>query len=137
MIPSRSTARPHSRGPRRLRRALAGAVGLGFWLPALAAATPPSDPGVGASGVSVTPDPGGIPGVGQLHQLVNGLYAVSLVLALVGFVVASAAWGIGSHSNHYGAAHAGRRGVLVSAGAAGLIGLAPTLINFLYQLFHG
>ena len=84
--------------------------------------------------VSANPDPGGLPGRDKLQRLLNGLYSWSLVIALGALVVAALAWAVGAHSNHYGAASAGRRGVLVAAGASLLIGAGPTIVNFFYNL---
>ncbi|MGE3795661.1 MAG: DUF6112 family protein [Dehalococcoidia bacterium] len=84
--------------------------------------------------VSAQPDPGGLPGQDKLQGLVNGLYSWSLILVLAALVVAAVAWAWGSHSNHHGAASAGRRGVLLGFGAALLVGMAPQLVNFFYNV---
>ena len=48
-----------------------------------------------------------------------------------------ASWALGSHTNNYQYANAGRKAVLASGVAALLIGAAPTLVNFLFQTGHG
>jgi hypothetical protein len=88
---------------------------------------------LGASVVDISPDQTGVPGSGELVSLAGGLEWVALLVALVGFVVGAAAWAIGSHSNNYQSAAAGRRAVLVSGAAALVIGAAPTVVNFLYS----
>ena len=89
----------------------------------------------GAAGVvPATPAPAGLPGQQKLQGLVNGLYSWSLILVLAALVVAAVAWAWGSHSNHHGAASAGRRGVLLGFGAALLVGMAPQLVNFFYNV---
>jgi len=40
------------------------------------------------------------------------------------------AWALGHHSQNYQQAYSGRKGVLISAVAALLIGAAPPIINF-------
>jgi Family of unknown function (DUF6112) len=84
--------------------------------------------------VSARPDPSGLPGQAKLQSLVDGLYSWSLILVLAALVIAAVAWAWGSHSNHPGAAIAGRRGVLVALGSALLVGMAPQLVNFFYSL---
>ncbi|WP_217913070.1 DUF6112 family protein [Miltoncostaea marina] len=107
--------------PRHLRRAAAGALVL------LAAPAP-------ALGVQATPDPNGLPGQEKLQQLLNGLYSWSLIIALAALVIAALVWALGAHQNHYAAAASGKRGVLVAALAALLIGMAPAIVNFFYAL---
>jgi hypothetical protein len=106
---------------RRLGPALAGIV-LPLAAPAL------------ALGVQATPDPAGLPGQEKLQKLVNGLYSWSLIIALGALVVAALVWALGAHQSHYGAAASGKRGVLVAALAALLIGMAPAIVNFFYAL---
>ena len=84
--------------------------------------------------VSAKPDPGGLPGQDKLQALVDGLYSWSLILVLAAVVVAAIAWAWGSQSNHHGASVAGRRGLLIGAAAALLLGMAPQIVNFFYRL---
>jgi hypothetical protein len=88
---------------------------------------------LGASIVNISPDQSSLPGSSELTSLAGGLEWVALLVALVGFVVGAAAWAIGSHSNNYQSAAAGRRAVLVSGAAALVIGAAPAVVNFLYS----
>jgi hypothetical protein len=88
---------------------------------------------LGASIVDISPNQSSIPGSSELTSLAGGLEWVALLIALVGFVVGAAAWAIGSHSNNYQSAAAGRRAVLVSGAAALVIGAAPAVVNFLYS----
>jgi MFS family permease len=82
--------------------------------------------------VTLTPDPGQLPGGGTLQQLANGIGGWALILALVGLVIGAAAWALGAHSQNYHQSFVGRRAVLVSGLAALLIGAAPSLINFFF-----
>ena len=55
----------------------------------------------------------------------------------VGLVLGAGAWALGSHTNNYQYANAGRKAVLASGAAAMIIGAAPTMVNFLFQTGHG
>ena len=83
--------------------------------------------------VSLTPDPGQLPGGGTLQQLTNGIGGWALIAALVGLVVGAAAWALGAHSQNYQQSYIGRRTVLVSGVAALLIGAAPAIVNFFFR----
>ncbi|MEW6582365.1 MAG: DUF6112 family protein [Actinomycetota bacterium] len=87
--------------------------------------------------VSATPDGKALPGQDRLQQLLNGLYAWALILCLAALVVAAVVWAWGSHSHHQGASYAGRRGVLIAALTALIIGAGPMLVNFFYLLGRG
>jgi hypothetical protein len=87
-----------------------------------------------ALGVSATPDPHGLPGQDKLQKLLDGLYSWSLILCLGALVVAALAWAWGSHSHHHQAAVYGRKGLLVAAAAALLIGASPAVVDFFYEL---
>ena len=87
-----------------------------------------------AQTVRVDPDPKLLPGGAQLQQIVNGLAGLALI-ALAGAAVAGAvAWAYGSWGSNYQAIGTGKRMVLVSAGAALVVGAAPALINFFRAL---
>jgi hypothetical protein len=79
------------------------------------------------------PDPSQLPGGQVLQNLTNGVMGWALILALVALVVSAVAWALGSNSNNYQYSVAGRRGVMVAALAALLIGAAPALINFFFD----
>ncbi len=87
--------------------------------------------------VSLNPNPGALPGGNALQQLADGLGGWALIACLLGLVVGAALWALGAHSQNYGQAYVGRRAVLVSVGAALLIGAAPALINFFFHLGLG
>ena len=83
--------------------------------------------------VSMNPSASALPGQSTIQTLTDGLGWWALVAALVGLVIGAAAWALGSHSNNYQYANAGRKAVLASGIAALLIGAAPTIVNFLFQ----
>jgi hypothetical protein len=82
------------------------------------------------AGVNVTPNSTGLPGIGELQNIVGALLTIGLIAALAGLAIAAAAWAMGSHSANPVLAGRGKTGVLVSFVAAGLIGGAVALIDF-------
>src|SRR5438552_10001216 len=89
---------------------------------------------VAASNIGGQPDPNGLPGSPALQQLVNGLMFWGLLASLAGLVVSAAVWALSAHSGNYHHASVGRRGTLVSAAAAFLVGAAPAIVAFFQNL---
>lgn len=87
--------------------------------------------------VSLTPDPGQLPGGSTLQQLTDGVGGWALILSLVGMVVGAAAWALGAHSQNYQQSFIGRRTVLISGLAALVIGAAPAIVNFFFHAGQG
>lgn len=87
--------------------------------------------------VAGNPDPTQLPGGQVLQQLTNGIMGWSLILALVALVVSAVSWALGSNSNNYQYAVAGRRGVVIAGLAALLIGAAPAIVNFFFNTGTG
>jgi len=85
-----------------------------------------------AAQLTLTPNSSALPGGAALQSLMNGMAWWALIACLVGLILGAATWAVGAHSNNYQHASSGRRAVLVSGGAALLIGAAPTLLNFLF-----
>ncbi len=84
--------------------------------------------------VTAHPDLQGLPGSNVLQQLVNGVEAWSLVVALLGAFIGAALWAVASHtSNHHYAAR-GRMAALISGASALIVGAAPGLVNFFAHL---
>ena len=86
--------------------------------------SPPAD-------VTMTPDGSKLPGWQELVNLTNGIGGWALIAAMLGIVIGAVMWAFGHYSQNYQQALNGRRGVLVSALAALLIGGAPQIINML------
>ena len=63
-------------------------------------------------------------------ELTDGIEGWALIAALVGVVIGAILWAFGHYSQNYQQAYNGRRGVMVSALAALLIGGAPHIIGF-------
>ncbi len=85
-------------------------------------------------GVTAHPDPTALPGSNVLQQLVNGVEAWALAVALLGAFVGAGLWAVASHTNSHHYAARGRMAALVSAAAALVIGAGPGLINFFQHL---
>ena len=81
--------------------------------------------------VTMQPDLNQLPGAPVLKELVNGVGGWALIAAMVGLVIGAVMWAFGHYSQNYQQAYNGRRGVLISALAALLIGGAPAIVNFL------
>jgi len=87
--------------------------------------------------VTMTPDPGNLPGGEVLQHLTNGLGGWALIGALVALVLGAALWALGSHAQNFQQSTSGRKTVLVAGLAALLIGAAPAIINFFFHAGQG
>lgn len=86
------------------------------------------------AGISGQPDPNGLPGSSALQQLINGIAFWALLASLGGLLISAAVWALSAHSGNYHHATVGRRGTIVSAIAAFLVGAAPAIVNFFENL---
>ena len=82
------------------------------------------------SSLQLNPDPTQLPGSHVLQNLADGVGGWALIAAIVGVVVGAVMWAFGHYSQNYQQAYNGRRGVMVSALAAVLIGGAPHIVSF-------
>ncbi len=89
---------------------------------------------LGATGIGGQPDPNGLPGSSALQQLISGLAFWALLASLGGLLISAAVWALSSHSGNYHHATLGRRGTIISAAAAFLVGAAPAIVNFFENL---
>lgn len=89
---------------------------------------------VAATGVGGKPDPNGLPGTPVLQSLISGVAFWALLAALAGLLISAAVWALSSHSGNYQHASMGRRGTLISALAAFLVGAAPAIVAFFEDL---
>src|SRR5205809_5889622 len=89
---------------------------------------------VAASGIGGKPDPNGLPGSSALQQLINGLAFWGLLAALAGLIISAAVWALSAHSGNYHHTTVGRRGTIISAAAAFLVGAAPAIVTFFQNL---
>lgn len=89
-----------------------------------------------AGGVSISPTANGLPGTKELQSLADGVAFWALIAAVLGIVIGAVLWAFGHYSQNYQQAYNGRRGVIVSALAALLMGGAPQIINFFVNQGH-
>jgi hypothetical protein len=82
------------------------------------------------SGVNVTPNTNGLPGITELENIVGALLTIGLIGALAGLALSAVVWAVGNHSSNPVLAGRGKTGVLVAFVSAALIGGAVTLIDF-------
>src|SRR5215472_5262786 len=82
--------------------------------------------------VHMTPNASTLPGYQEIVNLTNGIGGWALIAAMVGIVIGAVMWAFGHYSQNYQQAYNGRRGVMVSALAAVLIGGAPYIVSFLF-----
>ena len=89
---------------------------------------------VAATGLGGEPNANGLPGSTALEKLVSGLAFWALLAALGGLLISAAVWALSSHSGNYHHSALGRRGTIVSAVAAFLVGAAPAIVGFFEDL---
>ena len=82
------------------------------------------------SGVNVTPNSTGLPGISELQNIVGALLTIGLIAALAGLALSASVWAVGNHSANPVLSGRGKTGVLVSFVAAALTGGAVALIIF-------
>jgi hypothetical protein len=80
------------------------------------------------------PNPRGLPGSQALESLVGGVAFWALLASLAGLIISAAVWALSSHAGNYHHAGMGKRGTLISAAAALLVGAAPAIISFFEDL---
>ena len=68
------------------------------------------------------------------RRSISGLAFWALLAALAGLLISAAVWALSSHSGNYHHTSMGRRGTLISAVAAFLVGAAPAIIAFFENL---
>jgi hypothetical protein len=84
--------------------------------------------------VSISPNPGGLPGTEVLQGILNGLAFWGLLATVAGVLIGAIVWALGSHSNNHQWSSRGRSGALISAGSALVVGGAAPLVNFFIDL---
>src|ERR671937_2489686 len=89
---------------------------------------------VAATGVGGQPNPNGLPGSQALEKLVSGVAFWALLASLAGLLLSAAVWALSSQSGNYHHTTLGRRGTIISAVAAFLVGAAPAIVAFFENL---
>ncbi len=81
--------------------------------------------------VQMTPDTGFI-GSSVAQDFVDGIGFYALIFCLVGLILSAGLWAVGAFSNNYTQSVNGKKGFLITAAAALVIGGAPRAINYFF-----
>jgi len=81
--------------------------------------------------VNTTTDTLGQPAIAQI---INVLGFWALAAALAGLLISAVVWALGHHASNYQQSFNGRKGVMISGAAALVVGAAPTLVNYFFDL---
>ncbi|WP_330457383.1 DUF6112 family protein [Streptomyces sp. NBC_00820] len=82
----------------------------------------------------IKPNEGGLPGLSVLKQVMGSINLFGLVAVVGALAVSAAVWAWGHHSGGHQAEANGKKGVMVSAGAALLMGAANGVVAFFSTL---
>jgi len=120
----------------RLKRS-AGRTAVG-----LTGLTAPLAVGVGnalasGSGVNITANSSGLPGLSAGEQIVGSFITVAVIASVLGVAMSAIVWSVGNHSANPQVAGRGKSGVMVSAAAAILAGGAMAIVNFFFNIGAG
>lgn len=88
---------------------------------------------VGADGVNATPSANGLPGAGFLQRLIDWTAQVGLWGSLAALLVGAAMFGLSQQAGNYAGASRGKHLVLGGAIGAAITGLAPTIVNLVFN----
>ena len=88
----------------------------------------------GGSGVNITPNSSGLPGLTQGEQIVGSFITLAVIASVLGFALSAVVWSVGNHSANPQVAGRGKTGVMVSAAAAILAGGSMAIVNFFYGI---
>lgn len=84
--------------------------------------------------ITISPNSNGLPGIGQLREVVGASMTVGLILAVFALVISAIVWALGANSSNPHLAGRGKVGVLVGLGAAIITGASVTLVNFFWNV---
>jgi hypothetical protein len=82
----------------------------------------------------ITPNEGGLPGLDVLKQVMGSVNLFGIIAVVGALAVSAAVWAWGHHSGGHQAEANGKKGVLVSACAALLLGSANGIVAFFSAL---
>jgi hypothetical protein len=87
--------------------------------------------------ITMTPSGSGAPGIGLLQQLLNWGGQYGLIISALAVIIGGAIYGVSSYGSGNGyQASRGRTVALAGAAGAVIIGLAPSVINLLFNAAH-
>lgn len=81
----------------------------------------------------LSPDRYGLPGGNTALALTGGITFYSLLLVIVGLVLSAGLWAVGAFSNSHNQTINGKKGFLVCAACALVIGAAFLLVQWFYD----
>ncbi|MGC0315641.1 DUF6112 family protein [Kitasatospora acidiphila] len=82
----------------------------------------------------IQPADGGLPGLSVLKQVIGSINMFGLIVVVGALAVSAGVWAWGHHSGGHQAEANGKKGVLVSAGAALLLGASNGVVAFFSTL---
>lgn len=82
----------------------------------------------------ITPNEGGLPGLGVLKQVMGSVNLFGIIPVVGALAVSACVWAWGHRSGGHQAEANGKKGVLVSAGAALLLGATNGMVAFFSTL---
>jgi hypothetical protein len=82
----------------------------------------------------VTPSAGGLPGLAVLKKVMGSINLFGIISVVGALAVSAGVWAWGHHSGGHQAEANGKKGVMVSAGAALLLGAANGIVTFFSTL---
>lgn len=83
--------------------------------------------------VTVTPSSAGMPGAGLVQKLLSWGQMLALWGSLAAILMGAAIAGISQQTGGYSGASSGKKLMIAGAGGALIAGLAPTIINTLFN----
>lgn len=84
--------------------------------------------------IDISPNSNGLPGIGQLRNVVGASMTIGLVLAVLALVISAVVWAYGANASNPHVAGRGKFGVLVALGSAIVTGASVTLVNFFWNV---
>ncbi|MEU9200380.1 DUF6112 family protein [Streptomyces sp. DT224] len=82
----------------------------------------------------ITPSDGGLPGLSVLRKVMGSLNLFGIIAAVGALAASAGVWAWGNHTGGHQAEANGKKGVMVSAGAALLLGAANGVVAFFSAL---
>ncbi|GAA2377667.1 DUF6112 family protein [Streptomyces carpaticus] len=82
----------------------------------------------------IAPAEGGLPGLDVLKTTMNSINLFAIIAIVGALCVSAVVWGWGHFSASHGAEANGKKGVLISVGAALLLGAANGIVAFFTNL---
>ncbi len=90
-----------------------------------------------ADGVNANPSANGLPGAGFVQRLIDWTAQVGLWGSLTAMLIGAALFGMSQQAGNYLGASRGKHLVLGGAIGAAVTGLAPTIVNLVFNASRG